>query len=150
METTAICDGACSGNPGPGGWAYALVCGDEIQYKSGGSTHTTNNIMELTAIIEAAQYSPSRIYTDSSYAVNGINKWMHGWARNGWKTTQKQPVKNIDLWQKIYVMWKSNPIELYWVAGHADPTKEFDLKMRRIIEIQLEVDLRARHGYKNH
>ena len=98
-------DGACSGNPGPGGWGAILTSGAHEKELKGGEAHTTNNRMELMGAIEAleALKKPSTVelHTDSKYVHDGISKWIHGWKRNGWKTADKKPVKNMDLWQRL-------------------------------------------------
>jgi ribonuclease HI len=146
MKKTAVCDGACSRNPGPGGWAYALVDGDDVQYYSGSSEDTTNNIMELTAFLNALKCNPDVIYTDSTYVVDGVNKWMRNWARNGWKTAKKETIKNLDLWQEIHNLYNRTPV--MWVPGHANPKDEPDPVMREIISIQIQVDNCARQRIK--
>ncbi|MDR2244293.1 MAG: ribonuclease HI [Burkholderiales bacterium] len=116
-------DGACSGNPGPGGWGALLIFGDVRRELFGGAAHTTNNRMELTAVIEAlaALTRPCdvRLYTDSVYVKNGIEQWIHNWKKNGWKTANKKPVKNDDLWQTLDHEAARHRIEWYWVKGHA-------------------------------
>ncbi len=116
-------DGACKGNPGPGGWGALLICGDKQRELFGGDVETTNNRMELTAVIEAlkALKRPCevRLYTDSGYVKNGIESWIHGWKNNGWKTANKKPVKNIELWQTLDEQTARHTIEWHWVKGHA-------------------------------
>ncbi|MCF8607661.1 ribonuclease HI [Gordonia sp. HY442] len=116
-------DGACLGNPGPGGWGAILRYGDVEKELSGAEPDTTNNRMELTAAIKAlnALTRPSTVilYTDSSYVRNGITKWVAGWVRNGWKNASKQPVKNTDLWQALIEAEKVHTVEWRWVKGHA-------------------------------
>ncbi len=115
-------DGACSGNPGPGGWGAVLLWGDHRKELYGGKSETTNNRMELMAAIEAlnALKKPSkvRLHTDSVYVKDGLTKWIHGWKRNGWKTASKKPVKNKDLWQELDEACKRHDIEWRWVKGH--------------------------------
>ena len=116
-------DGACSGNPGPGGWGAILrYCGTEREI-NGGEANTTNNRMEMMAAIQAVEAlrRPSRIilYTDSKYLSDGITKWIHGWKRRGWKTAGKKPVKNQDLWQRLDNATAGHDIEWRWVKGHA-------------------------------
>ena len=115
-------DGACSGNPGPGGWGAVLLWGDHRKELYGGESETTNNRMELMAAIEAlnALKKPSkvRLHTDSVYVKDGLTKWIHGWKRNGWKTASKKPVKNKDLWQELDEACKRHDIEWRWVKGH--------------------------------
>jgi ribonuclease HI len=116
-------DGACSGNPGPGGWGAILAFGDAEKELKGGEAHTTNNRMELMAAIAAleALKRPCLIdlHTDSQYLREGITKWIHGWKRNGWKTSDKKPVKNVDLWQRLDEALKRHRITWHWVKGHA-------------------------------
>ena len=116
-------DGACSGNPGPGGWGVVLKSGTHEKELSGGEAETTNNRMELMAAIEAlnALKRPSsvRLHTDSTYVKDGLTKWIHGWKRNGWKTAAKKPVKNKDLWQALDEACGRHEIEWVWVRGHA-------------------------------
>jgi ribonuclease HI len=116
-------DGACSGNPGPGGWGAILTYLDSCKEISGGEAVTTNNRMELMAAISAleALTRPSRVelHTDSSYLKDGITKWIHGWKRNGWKTADKKPVKNAELWQRLDAARNRHEIEWRWVKGHA-------------------------------
>jgi len=122
-------DGACSGNPGPGGWGALLKSGGHEKELSGGERETTNNRMEMMAAIEAlnALKKPSRVrlHTDSTYLKDGLTKWIHGWKRNGWKTAAKKPVKNKDLWQALEEATARHDIEWLWVKGHAgDPGNE--------------------------
>nr|WP_211240456.1 ribonuclease HI [Haloglycomyces albus] len=122
-------DGACSGNPGPGGWGVFLSYRGQEKDLYGGERETTNNRMELTAAIEGlrALKRPMRVhlYTDSSYVRNGITSWMAGWKRNGWKTAKKAPVKNADLWQELDEAVQDHTIEWHWVKGHSgDPGNE--------------------------
>jgi ribonuclease HI len=116
-------DGACSGNPGPGGWSAILIYGDRCKEISGGEPETTNNRMELTAAIAAleALKHPSRVelHTDSSYLRDGITRWIHGWKRNGWRTADKKPVKNAELWQRLDEARQPHQIAWHWVRGHA-------------------------------
>jgi ribonuclease HI len=116
-------DGACSGNPGPGGWGVILSYGEHEKELSGGEPHTTNNRMELMAAISAleALKRPTTIelHTDSKYVHDGISKWIHGWKRNGWKTADKKPVKNTDLWQRLEAAMKNHEVHWRWVKGHA-------------------------------
>ncbi|HMW29980.1 ribonuclease HI [Plasticicumulans sp.] len=122
-------DGACSGNPGPGGWAAILNWRGRSRELSGASAATTNNIMELTAAIMAleALKRPSRVrlHTDSRYVMDGITRWIHGWKKNGWKTSAREPVKNAGLWQRLDAACAPHTIEWCWVRGHAgDPGNE--------------------------
>jgi ribonuclease HI len=116
-------DGACSGNPGPGGWGAILVYKGKEKDLCGGETLTTNNRMELMAAISAleALTRPCTIalHTDSQYVKGGITGWIHGWKRNGWKTSDKKPVKNEDLWKRLDAALASHTIEWRWVKGHA-------------------------------
>jgi ribonuclease HI len=123
-------DGACSGNPGPGGWGAVLRFGAHVKELCGGEAgQTTNNRMELTAAIEAleALTRPAgvRLHTDSTYVRSGITAWMAGWKRNGWHTRDKKPVKNADLWQRLDAAAAQHDVEWRWVKGHAgDPGNE--------------------------
>ncbi|HAU28539.1 MAG TPA: ribonuclease HI [Rhodospirillaceae bacterium] len=116
-------DGACSGNPGPGGWGALLRYGGVEREISGGERETTNNRMELMAAIEAlsALKRPCRVrlHTDSRYVRDGVMRWMHGWKRNGWKTSDRKPVKNQDLWQALDTAMAAHDVEWIWVEGHA-------------------------------
>ncbi len=116
-------DGACSGNPGPGGWGVVLAWNGHHKELKGGEADTTNNRMELTAAIEAlsALRSTSIVdfYTDSQYVRGGVNGWIAGWKRNGWKTSDRKPVKNIDLWQKLDALRDKHDVKWHWVKGHA-------------------------------
>ena len=115
-------DGACKGNPGPGGWGAVLVYGDNEKELFGGDPATTNNRMELTAVIRALE-SLKRgcavaIYTDSQYVKNGIETWIHAWKRNGWKTSDKKPVKNTELWRELDALVAQHQVRWHWVKGH--------------------------------
>ena len=116
-------DGACSGNPGPGGWGAILRSGGHEKELNGGEEHTTNNRMELMAAISAleALKKPSHVdlHTDSEYVKNGITKWIHGWKRNGWRTADKKPVKNVELWQRLELALEHHEVKWHWVKGHA-------------------------------
>lgn len=116
-------DGACKGNPGPGGWGVVLRFGETERELSGGEPATTNNRMELVAAIEGlrALKKPCRVKlsTDSRYVMDGLTKWIHGWQKNGWKTADKKPVKNADLWQALLEAARPHRIEWLWVKGHA-------------------------------
>ena len=116
-------DGACRGNPGPGGWGAILRNGTKEREISGGEVLTTNNRMELMAAIQAlnALKRPCRVelHTDSVYVRDGITKWIHGWRRNGWKTSDKKPVKNAELWQGLLEACEPHRIEWHWVEGHS-------------------------------
>jgi ribonuclease HI len=124
----AYTDGACSGNPGPGGWGVLLIARDgETVLKerelNGGEALTTNNRMELLAAISAletlARPTEITIVTDSAYVKNGVTEWIHGWKRNGWRTAGKDPVKNVDLWQRIDAAQKTHKVTWRWIRGHA-------------------------------
>jgi len=128
-EVVIYTDGACSGNPGPGGWGAIMQYGDTEKELFGGDPATTNNRMELMAAIQAleALKRPTAVtlYTDSKYVHDGITKWINGWQRNGWKTSAKQPVKNGDLWQRLVEARDSHDVTWRWVKGHAgDPGNE--------------------------
>ncbi len=116
-------DGACSGNPGPGGWGVVVLGGAEPKELCGGEKQTTNNRMEMTAVVRALELFPDGqklvLYTDSSYVKDGITKWIVGWKRNGWRTSQRQPVKNQDLWQAIDQQRTRLNVDWRWVKGHA-------------------------------
>jgi ribonuclease HI len=115
-------DGACSGNPGPGGWGAVLRMGAHEKELFGGEAETTNNRMEMTAVIEAlkALKRPVQadIYTDSQYVMKGITEWIHGWKARGWKTASKEPVKNVDLWQLLDKECARHQLKWHWVKGH--------------------------------
>ena len=116
-------DGACSGNPGPGGWGVLLRYGDTEKEMFGGEDATTNNRMELMAAIQAlaALNRPARVrlHTDSTYLKDGITRWISGWKSNGWKTAAKKPVKNVDLWKRLDALAAGHDIDWRWVKGHA-------------------------------
>ncbi len=116
-------DGACRGNPGPGGWGVLLRAGGREKELHGGEAQTTNNRMELTAVIEGlrALKGPSqvRVYTDSQYVQKGISEWIHSWKRRGWRTADKKPVKNEDLWRALDEAAGRHRVEWHWVRGHA-------------------------------
>lgn len=127
-EIIAFTDGACSGNPGPGGWGVYLVArdGDKVvkaRDLSGGEAETTNNRMELLGAINALETlerpSTLTIVTDSAYVKNGVTTWIHGWKRNGWRTAAKKPVKNVDLWQRLEEASQRHSVKWEWVKGHA-------------------------------
>lgn len=122
-RVTAYTDGACSGNPGPGGWGVLLIWNGHEKELCGGEAETTNNRMELLAAITALE-SLRRplgvdLFTDSQYVRNGILNWIHGWKRNGWKTADKKPVKNAELWQRLDEAARRHQVEWHWVKGHA-------------------------------
>ncbi len=129
QEVTLYTDGACKGNPGTGGWGALLQSGKHSKELFGGEANTTNNRMELTAVIQglAALKRPCivNIYTDSQYVKNGMQQWIHNWKARGWKTAAKQPVKNIELWQALDAAVSKHQIQWHWVKGHAgDPGNE--------------------------
>ena len=115
-------DGACKGNPGPGGWGVVLRMGHHEKDMAGNEPDTTNNRMELTAVIRALQVLKEpchvHLHTDSRYVIDGITKWIFGWQKNGWKTAAKKPVLNTDLWQELLIAIKRHRIEWIWVKGH--------------------------------
>lgn len=118
-------DGACSGNPGPGGWGAILMYKGAKKEISGGMKNTTNNIMEITAVVEALKClkveSDVEVYSDSAYTVNAFKQgWIYNWMKNGWKTANKEPVKNKELWQELYSLTKKHKVEFIKVKGHAD------------------------------
>jgi ribonuclease HI len=122
-------DGACKGNPGPGGWGALLKFGDHVKEMHGGEPGTTNNRMELTAVIRAFESLKRpckvRLHTDSQYVQKGISVWIHDWKRRGWRTADKKPVKNVDLWQQLDALSALHEIDWIWVKGHAgDPGNE--------------------------
>ena len=116
-------DGACSGNPGPGGWGALMIWRDNEKELCGGEAQTTNNRMELMGAIQAleALKRPSKValHTDSTYVRDGITKWIHNWKRNGWKTAAKKPVKNAELWQRLEAALERHEVEFHWVKGHS-------------------------------
>jgi ribonuclease HI len=123
MTVVIHTDGACSGNPGPGGWGAILRYGGHEKELKGGEKLTTNNRMELTAAIMALETltrpATVEIHTDSQYVKDGISKWIHGWKRNGWKTSDKKPVKNAELWQRLDAALGRHQVSWHWVKGHA-------------------------------
>jgi ribonuclease HI len=128
-QVTIYTDGACSGNPGPGGWGALLLYGGHERELSGAEEQTTNNRMELMGAIAALESLKERckisLYTDSQYVRQGITQWMHGWKRNGWRTASKQPVKNQDLWERLDRATTEHEVEWFWVRGHnGDPNNE--------------------------
>ena len=125
MKTVVIhTDGACKGNPGRGGWGALLECDGRRREIFGGEAQTTNNRMELVAVIRALEAltrtSDVDLYTDSQYVKNGIESWIHGWKRNGWKTSDRKPVKNDDLWRELDELATRHRIRWHWVRGHDD------------------------------
>ena len=130
MQTKIYTDGACIGNPGPGGWAAIILTEDDKKEIFGGEKLTTNNRMELTAAIKALEYCGENegnqlslkqilIYTDSSYVKEGITVWINKWEKNNWKTADKKNVKNVDLWKKLKELIKINKVDWYWIKGHS-------------------------------
>jgi len=122
-EVEMFTDGACKGNPGPGGWGVVIRAGAREKELSGGESPTTNNRMELLAAIEGlkALTRPCRVrpYTDSIYVRDGITRWVHGWQRNGWRTADRKPVKNAELWQELIDAAAPHRVEWHWVKGHS-------------------------------
>ena len=122
-RVTIYTDGACKGNPGPGGWGALLQYRGRERELFGGETDTTNNRMELTAVIRALESlkrpSAVALYTDSQYVKNGIETWIHAWKRNGWRTSDRKQVKNADLWLELERLAREHDVEWHWVRGHA-------------------------------
>jgi ribonuclease HI len=116
-------DGACSGNPGPGGWGVLIVIGEDEAEHYGGEPATTNNRMEMMAVIKALEatdhQAPVRLFTDSQYVKNGITVWINSWKKNGWKTAARKPVKNKDLWTELDALVDGREIDWRWVKGHS-------------------------------
>ena len=143
MEIKIYTDGACVGNPGPGGWAAIILLENEKKELFGGEKLTTNNRMELTAAIKALEYCKEqeekqlslkqiKIYTDSTYLKEGITVWINNWEKNNWKTADKKNVKNIDLWKRLKELVKSNQVEWNWVKGHSeDPMNDLADKLEK-------------------
>ena len=123
MSVVIYTDGACRGNPGPGGWGALLMFGEREREISGAETLTTNNRMELTAVIRALEALKrpvaAKIYTDSQYVRQGVLEWMPNWKARGWKTADKKPVKNQDLWQQLDALLPTHQLEWHWVKGHS-------------------------------
>ncbi len=123
MIVNIYADGGCRGNPGPGGWGVVLQAGEQEKELWGGEPGTTNNRMELTAVIRALealkQPTNAHVHTDSQYVQKGISEWIHNWKRNGWRTADKKPVKNSDLWQILDTLAAGHQIRWIWVKGHA-------------------------------
>jgi ribonuclease HI len=122
-EVEIYADGACRGNPGPGGWGALLRTGTRERTLHGGEPTTTNNRMELTAVIRALEsltrHCRVQLYTDSQYVQKGITQWIHDWKRRGWRTAGKQAVKNVDLWQQLEALASAHEVSWHWVKGHA-------------------------------
>jgi len=143
MEIKIYTDGACVGNPGPGGWAAIVLLENEKKELFGGERLTTNNRMELIAAIKGLEYctkqeeiQPSlkhvRIFTDSIYVKEGITVWINNWEKNNWKTADKKNVKNVDLWKRLKELVKSNQVEWYWIKGHSeDPMNDLADKLAK-------------------
>ena len=144
-KVTIYTDGACSGNPGPGGWAAVLMFGELRKEISGGEAATTNNRMELMATIMALKNlkEPCEValYTDSKYVLQGFTEWLPGWIRKGWKTADKKDVKNVDLWQALVEAAKPHHIDWVWVKGHSGDTHN-----DRVDELAVEQAQRYRSG----
>jgi len=124
-KVTIYTDGACSGNPGPGGWGAILMYNDTSKEISGANKDTTNNIMEITAVLESLKLLKEecevKIYSDSAYVVNAFNQgWIHNWRKNNWKTANKSPVKNKELWEELYSLTQKHKVEFIKVKGHSD------------------------------
>ena len=124
-KVTVYTDGACSGNPGPGGWGAILMYNENKKEISGAEKETTNNIMEITAVLEALKILKEecevKIYSDSAYVVNAFNQgWIYNWRKNNWKTANKEPVKNKELWEKLYELTQNHKVEFIKVKGHSD------------------------------
>ena len=143
MSIEIFTDGACSGNPGPGGWGAIVRRGEAETELCGGELATTNNRMEMMAVIaalESLQGSVSaKVYTDSQYVQKGISEWIHGWKRRGWQTADKKPVKNVDLWKRMDALASGHKVEWCWVKGHAGhvENERADVLARRGIDIAL-------------
>ena len=122
MTVEIYTDGACSGNPGPGGWGVWMHWNGHEKEMSGGETETTNNRMEMMAVIEALgalkKRSDVKLYTDSKYVMQGVTEWMEGWKAKNWKSASKKPVKNQDLWMRIDSLIQEHSVEFIWVKGH--------------------------------
>jgi ribonuclease HI len=117
-------DGACRGNPGPGGWGALLISGEHRKELSGSEPHTTNNRMELLGAINGLEAlkkpgTTARVYTDSQYVIKGISEWVASWKQRGWKTADKKPVKNQDLWERLDAVAQQHDLEWHWVRGHS-------------------------------
>jgi ribonuclease HI len=145
-EVQIYTDGACRGNPGPGGWAALLIAGEQRKEVSGAETATTNNRMELTAAIEALSALKRRcrvlLYTDSKYVLQGITEWLPQWKARGWRTAAREPVKNQDLWERLDAAAAAQDIEWHWVKGHSghDGNEYVDALANRAIDRLLAGD----------
>jgi ribonuclease HI len=147
-EIVVYADGACRGNPGPGGWGAWLKSGAREKEIWGGESHTTNNRMELTAVIRALaalkRHCTVVIHTDSEYVKNGITSWIHGWKARGWLTADRKPVKNAELWRELDALNAAHKVHWRWVKGHAgDPGNE---RADRLANQGVDEVLAARHG----
>ncbi len=135
-------DGSCLGNPGPGGWAFIATNGKDVAERSGGESTTTNNRMELTAVIKALsaakKHDEIEIHTDSQYVKNGMEKWVRQWKNNNWRNAEKKPVKNKELWQQLDELSQQKNIKWVWVKGHAGQ------------EMNERCDELARHAAENY
>jgi ribonuclease HI len=145
-------DGACKGNPGPGGWGVLLRWNGKEKELFGGQAHTTNNRMELTAVIEALsalrRSSRVRLHTDSTYVANGITAWIHDWKRRDWRTADRKPVKNIELWKRLDELASRHDIEWVWVRGHSghDGNERADALANRGVEALSRGERREARG----
>ena len=123
MKVVLYTDGACSGNPGPGGWGTVLMAGDHRKELSGGEKETTNNRMEMMAVIRGAEALKRGcsvdVYTDSTYVMKGMTEWLEGWKKRNWRTAGKKPVKNVDLWQRLDEALARHEVKWFWVKGHS-------------------------------
>lgn len=144
-STTIYTDGGCSGNPGPGAWASVIIYNANKKQISGSEKHTTNNRMELKAVISALievlnnPQIPDQqisIYTDSQYVKKGITQWIERWQKNGWKNFNKKPVKNQDLWKQLYAMSRNQKIDWHWVRGHAD--NEYNIECDNLVKKEIK------------
>lgn len=141
MIKISICDGSCLCNPGPGGWCYSTIGIDSVEFVYGFEAQTTNNRMELKAVIELLQIrkintAAEIVYTDSKYVVDGISKWIYGWKKNGWKNAKKEPVKNEDLWKILDEQRRG--VEFRWMKGHDIPIEEIELSDSDIFDRDLK------------
>jgi ribonuclease HI len=137
-------DGACRGNPGPGGWAALLIAGEHRKEISGSERLTTNNRMELLAAINGLEAlkkpgTTARVYTDSQYVIKGVSEWIANWKRRGWKTADKKPVKNQDLWERLDALAQQHDLEWHWVRGHSgvEGNERVDLLANEAIDAML-------------